>query len=133
MSATSTTETTREVVARMYQAGVDGDFAAFMACIHPDIELDEPAWLPYGGTHRGLEAIQNVFVEVGKLLDLASIDVQSIIADGDQAVGLFRARTQSGAEVSNAEVWTVRDGLVWRGRVFYQDPTPVQELIRAQA
>jgi ketosteroid isomerase-like protein len=123
-------ETTREVVARMYQAGIDADPEAFMACVHEDIELIEPAWLPYGGVHRGREAIEKVFVEVAKIIDLGTIDVTDIRADGDTAVGFFRAKLHSGAEISNAERWTVRDGKIWRGTVFYQDPTPVQEMLR---
>jgi ketosteroid isomerase-like protein len=107
----------------MYQAGTDGNAAGFLACLHEQIELEEPAWLPYGGTHRGLDQLQAVFVEVAKLIDLSTIKLETIIADGNQAVAVFRATLQNGEETINAEQWTIRDGKCWRGRVFYQDPT----------
>jgi ketosteroid isomerase-like protein len=129
--ARADTETTREVVERMYQAGIDADPEAFMALIHEDIELIEPAWLPYGGVHRGIEGIEKVFVEVAKIIDLSTIEVTEIIAEGDTAIGFFRAKLHSGAEISNAERWTVREGKIWRGSVYYQDPTPVQEMLRS--
>jgi ketosteroid isomerase-like protein len=104
-----------------------------MACMHADVELEEPAWLPFGGTHRGLGAMGRVLTQVGTLLDFSTIRLDAIIADGDQAVGMFRVTTLSGEDVSLAEAWTIRDGKVWRGRVFHQDPAPVQRMLSDNA
>jgi hypothetical protein len=48
-------------------------------------------------------------------------------------VAFFHAKFHSGAAINNAEQWTVEGGRIRKGRVFYQDPTPVQEMMKTGA
>jgi ketosteroid isomerase-like protein len=118
----------------MYEAGTqsstDGGMAPFLATYAEDVVVNEPAWLPYGGPNRGHAGIERIMKGVHSLIDVTTIVVEALVVDGDKAVALFRANLHNGAEIFNAEVWTVRDGKVCRGDIFYQDPTPVQGMLR---
>jgi len=129
----SSTEETKRVIAALYDAARAADPEAFFACLHEDIEISEPACLPYGGTHRGVGAVKELFAAVSLILDVPSIKVDRIVTEADRAVCFVTAALRDGgATVEIAEEWVVRDGKAWRGRVFYFDPTPVLETVEAK-
>lgn len=45
-----------DVLRRLYEALSAGDIPALVECIDPDVIVDEPAQLPYGGVHHGRTA-----------------------------------------------------------------------------
>ncbi|HYF24508.1 MAG TPA: nuclear transport factor 2 family protein [Baekduia sp.] len=121
-----TTDRSKQLVQEFYASAASGDGAALAACVHDDFELEEPTCLPYGGTYQGLNGLQAALARVAAVLDFDKLEVESMVADGEQVVVTLRVGVQgSDALVRNAEHWTVRDGKVWRGRVFTFDPSPV--------
>lgn len=49
------TESPAAVVRGLYDALSRGDVAGVLARLHPEVIVDEPARLPYGGVHQGRE------------------------------------------------------------------------------
>jgi ketosteroid isomerase-like protein len=113
-----------EVVKRLYEANARGDAEAFMAGLADDIEWHEAEGMPYGGVHRGREAVgQNV---LGPLLtdvpDFA-LAPEEFIASGD-AVAVVVRYTGTGKASGKAldllvvHVWDVSNGQATRFRQF---------------
>jgi hypothetical protein len=50
--AMTTARENKDLVVGAVQAGAAGDVDAFLAAMHPEIEVHEPPYLPYGGTYR---------------------------------------------------------------------------------
>jgi ketosteroid isomerase-like protein len=122
------TEVTREVVTRFYASLAAGDLKTGMACVHPDFELSEPGYLPYGGIHKGPDALRAVFREVARWVDVKSVKIRTLIVDGDNAVAMMDAAVRkTGVPVLAAETWTVQDGLICAGQVFFFDHRPIIE------
>jgi hypothetical protein len=46
------TEQTRRALEAIYGAAARGDLAAFIAGLHPEVEIHEPGWLPYGRVYH---------------------------------------------------------------------------------
>jgi ketosteroid isomerase-like protein len=125
-------EQSKKVVQDFYAAAGGGDPRALAPYVHEDFEIEEPALMPYGGVYRGLEGLQSVLGEVAGVLDFSRLQVESMIAEDEHVVVTLQVGVHgSDALVRNAEHWTVRDGKVWRGRVFTFDPTPVLDLAGA--
>jgi hypothetical protein len=58
-------------------------------------------------------------------IDLASIKLQALFGEGDKVFATATANAlRSGEEFMIGEDWTVKDGKVYRLRLFYFDPTP---------
>jgi ketosteroid isomerase-like protein len=62
-----------DVVRALYAALRDGDVPGVLARLDPDVVVDEPPALPYGGVHRG----RDVFVQsiLGAMMGYAGIDI----------------------------------------------------------
>ena len=112
-------QTNDEVVRGIYDAFARGDVDAVFAAMHPDVEWDEAEGMPYGGVHRGPQAIaEKVF---GPIL----ADVQGFTAAPDEILPLDDARVLArgrhggtGAagpmDAKFVHVWTVAEGKVSR-------------------
>lgn len=126
------TEQAKQIVQSFYAAAAGDDPDALALCVHRDFEIEEPAQLPYGGVHRGLSGLVGVLGLVAEVLDFSRLRVESMIADGEHVVVMLRVGVRDSAqEVLNAEHWTIRDGKVWRGRIFTFDPSPVLDVLAA--
>ncbi|GAB2458862.1 nuclear transport factor 2 family protein [Jatrophihabitans fulvus] len=116
------TEATRELVSRTSAGGLE----AVLVTLHDDLVLDEPPFLPYGGIHHGRDGFLAVMKGASALLDLPSVRVESVVADGERAVRIMSLRLlDSGAPVRIAEEITVRDGKIATIRVYWFDPEPL--------
>jgi ketosteroid isomerase-like protein len=109
-----------EVVRRCFEAWDRGDVDAVVREYSADVEVDMSRVID--GTFHGREAVRDYYVSVFDNLRFTNDDLELIDA-GDDVVALTRARgtgTGTGAEgeVSFAYVFTVRDGLVRRIRMF---------------
>jgi ketosteroid isomerase-like protein len=112
------TETTREVVELWLSRANSGDVAGAMALFAEDAVWSNIGSTRFSGDYSGIEAITRDLL--GPLFD--ALDggirsrVESVIADGDQAVVLSQgmARAKSGRDYNNsyAQVFTVRDGKI---------------------
>jgi ketosteroid isomerase-like protein len=117
----------RDVVLAIYEAIAARDMAAFADLVDPDYQVVQPPWLPYGGTHSGLEAVGEMFRQVVRLFDVSRIELRSLTAEGERAWAHFVVPTRAtGEEVLVAEEWSVVDGRARSVRVWFYDPAPLR-------
>jgi ketosteroid isomerase-like protein len=133
------TEQTRQLVTEFYRIATGaGSTTTLAELIHPDIVIDEPAFFFHHGIHRGIEAMGAISPIVGELLDRTSIQMKSIVADGDKAFAVFTVEMVDNRDQALiAEYWEVRDGKLAVLRIFPHDPSPYMarqnRIVRAQA
>ena len=112
-------QTNDEVVRGIYDAFARGDVDAVFAAMHPDVEWDEAEGMPYGGVHRGPQAIAD------KVFGPILADVQGFTAAPDEILPLdddrVLARGRYGGtgaagpmDAKFVHVWTVAEGKVSR-------------------
>lgn len=123
MSTTANqTEASRRIVEDFYKFVKAGDVAALISLLADEVTIIEPSFLPYGGSHRGIAGFQALFGEVPKLLDVASLKVESIMADGEVATAFLRIRTAKGGdEIQMAERARVRDGKIVEWKIYFHE------------
>jgi hypothetical protein len=110
----------------IYRAMKERDVEAFTALVHPAIEVVQPGFLPYGGTHRGVDGLLAMFREVLKLVDVRRLEIVSLVAEDDEVWAQFVVQTRvGGVDLSVAEHWTFEHGLARHLDVWFQDPTPL--------
>jgi ketosteroid isomerase-like protein len=113
---------TREVVERMYTAAGSGDMAELREILAEDVVIEAAPFVPYGGTYRGFEEFVGCFGKAAELIDFSRLELDGITADDERAYGRVRVPFVDGSGEANIlEEWTVRDGRVVAGRVFYFD------------
>lgn len=74
-----------DVVRALYEALRAGDVPGVLARLAPDVVVDEPPALPYGGVHRGRE----VFVQsiLGAMMGYAAVDItESAVFESEAGV-----------------------------------------------
>jgi ketosteroid isomerase-like protein len=138
---------TREIVQSIYDAAQTSDLAAIERVLADDVVLHEPPHHPavLGGTApgqepgiwRGRDAAMAGIGEVFGALRLTGADLQTIVVDGDRAVGLLNVRgtDHEGNPYSMpmAEVFTVSGGKVVEIWAFYWDVTELCGLVGVHA
>lgn len=124
MTPQATTDATRGLVTRMYAAAAAGDMAVLQDVLSPDFTVQEPNFLPYGGSYQGLPEFAALFAKVSEVLDLAALQLDGLTVEGDVAYGRVRAPLVDGSgHAAILEEWHVRDGRVVAARVFWlNDP-----------
>ena len=116
----------RDLVLHVYQAAFSGDANAFPTAMHEDFEESVPPILAWGGVHRGAAAfVRDVLPLWAAAVDVTSIRLVSLSADGDRVAALLTGRSVGGDELWIAEHWIVREGKLWRMMNFYHDTTPL--------
>ncbi|WP_031523091.1 nuclear transport factor 2 family protein [Streptomyces sp. NRRL F-5123] len=121
------TENPAHVVRGLYDALGKGDVPGVLARLHPDVVVDEPAPLPYGGVHRGREAfVQGV---LGVMTGHAGVALTAVeVFTGPTGVvgrltGTLTARTTGEVfPLTMVEIHRVESGTVRRIDVYVQDP-----------
>jgi ketosteroid isomerase-like protein len=112
----------------IYRSMRDRDLAAFTALVHPEIEVLQPTWLPYGGRHHGLEALLAMFRQVLALVDVGRLELVSVVGEGDHVWAEFIVQARAtGEDLRVAEHWRFEDGRARFLEVWFQDPTPLQQ------
>lgn len=118
----SRSDESRAYVLRMYETALSGDFAAFLQMLDENITVYEPSFLPYGGVSRGREAFTRLFATIATYLDVPTIRVESIVADGDVVVAFLKAKTvDTGEEVDIGERSVLKNGRVAEMRIYYHE------------
>jgi ketosteroid isomerase-like protein len=101
-------------------AGLRGDVDAFLGILHPEVEIHEPAYLPYGGVYRGREAVRSMLRRAGKVVDFSTLEFVSTVAEEDKVVMMMTVNVRSHGEQRHIiEQWVLSDGLVRHVRVFW--------------
>lgn len=121
MSNSATTEASRRAVSRLYEAGLGGDLAGMIAALHDELVVYEPSFLPYGGITRGPKAFAELFAVIMRYIDFPTLQLESMLAEGDVVVAFLNAKSQKGEALSIGERSVVRDGKIVEMRIFYHE------------
>ncbi|MFE7418062.1 nuclear transport factor 2 family protein [Rhodococcus sp. NPDC057529] len=120
----SQTEQTRTIVERLYAAGAAGDVEGVLSSLAEDVVVNEPSYLPWGGTYTGHEQFLGLFGTLMQNLDLTKLKIKYTVADNDKCFVTFHAPDiSSGKDVYIAEQSTVRDGKIIEMTIFYNEQT----------
>jgi ketosteroid isomerase-like protein len=109
-------------LARRFQAG---DARGALRLFHPEIRVEQPASLPHGGWHTGLDGVAAMGAIFGRYWE-RSIANPRILGCGESVVQVtMQTWTARGsgrsATVDVVELFSFADGLVAEIRVFQQD------------
>lgn len=122
-----------ELARTLYDAFSRGDIATVMACLDTDIEwtLLGPSVIPYFGTYRGHEGVQQFFGKYLDALEILEFAPEEFIDAGDRAVVLGRERCvvrSTGKEYQTqwAHVYEAKNGKLKKW-TEYIDTVPMYE------
>ncbi|MEU3985368.1 nuclear transport factor 2 family protein [Streptomyces sp. NPDC026672] len=123
----STAQSPADVVRGLYDALGRGDVPGVLARLAPEVVVDEPSQLPYGGVHRGREAFARSVL--GAMTGHADITVtEAAVYEGPAGVvgtltGRLTARS-TGEEypLTMVEIHQVENGTVRRIDVYTKNP-----------
>jgi ketosteroid isomerase-like protein len=110
-----------EIVRQAWEAYMRHDNEAALALYHPEAELHHPL---DGSVYEGVDGVRAFFRDWhAAWRELLSNDVEEWIDAGDDVIAAMRIRARgrsSGVTVERREwdVWTLRDGKLWRLRIF---------------
>jgi uncharacterized protein len=113
-----------DVVKGVYEAFGQGDVPGVLGAFAPDIEWYEAEGMPYGGLHRGPEAVaQNVFGPLVEDVEDFAVTPEEFIVSGDTVASVCRytgtgKATGKTLDLQVVHVWDVSDGKVARFRQF---------------
>ena len=132
MSNDSITEQSRSIVKTLYEAALkDGDYARAFSVLDPDLVVNEPSYLPYGGVTRGIDAFAKLFAVISGYMDIPGIQVQSLLADGNVVVAFLRGKTlDTGAELLLCERSVVRNGKIVEMTIYYHEAASLLKAAR---
>jgi ketosteroid isomerase-like protein len=108
----------------VYDAFGRGDVPAVLGAFTDDIEWFEAEGMPYGGLHRGPEAVaQNVFGPITEDVEDFAVTPEQIIGSGATVAAVVRytgtgKATGKTLDVPAVHMWDVRDGKLARFRQF---------------
>ena len=118
------TEQSVEFVEGVYNAFARGDVPAVLGAFTDDIEWFEAEGMPYGGLHRGGEAVaQNVFGPIAEDVEGFAVTPEEVIGSGGTVAAVVRytgtgKATGTALDVPAVHVWDIRDGKLARFRQF---------------
>jgi ketosteroid isomerase-like protein len=113
-----------ELVNGIYGAFARGDVPAVLGAFTDDIEWFEAEGMPYGGLHRGGEAVaQNVFGPISEDVEGFAVTPEELIGSGTTVAAVVRytgtgKATRKALDVPAVHVWEIRDGKLARFRQF---------------
>jgi len=125
-----------ELVKGIYAAFARGDVPAVLGAFADDIEWFEAEGMPYGGLHRGPEAVaQNVFGPITEDVEGFAIRPEELIGSGATVAAVVRytgtgKATGEALDVPAVHVWDIRDGKAARFRQF-MDTVKFAEVVPA--
>ena len=124
----ATTDQSKRILQTMYAAAISGDMVTFNALVDDDAQFHEPGCMPYGGSYRGKKSLVDLFMQVGKYLNYATIKIDYMLADGANVITAIQIKATNGNDVRVLEEALVRDGKVVDLRIFLSDPALVATL-----
>lgn len=115
-----------EIVTELARRFAAGDGAGAAALLHPEIRIEQPASLPHGGWHHGLDGMAAMGAAFGRHWTRSITDPRIMGCGADAAVQVtsqtWTARaTGRSATVDVVELFSLTDGTVSQIRVFQQD------------
>ena len=115
----------QQLVEEMARRFAGGDRNGALALLHPGFRIEQPASLPHGGWHQGVDGMGRMSAEFARHWE-RTIDTPRILGCGETVVQVttqtWTARaTGRSATVDVVELCRVTDGLISEIRVFQQD------------
>jgi ketosteroid isomerase-like protein len=113
-----------EIIKGIYGSFAQGDLPAVLGAFADDIEWYEAEGMPYGGLHRGGEAVaQNVFGPISQDVDGFAVTPEEFMGSGDTVAVVVRytgtgKATGKALNVPVVHVWDIRNGKPARFRQF---------------
>ncbi|MCW3068327.1 MAG: uncharacterized protein JWL67_952 [Solirubrobacterales bacterium] len=113
-----------EFVEGVYGAFARGDVPTVLGAFADDIEWYEAEGMPYGGLHRGGDAVvQNVFGPIAEDVEGFAVTPEELIGSGGTVAAVVRytgtgKATGKTLDVPAVHVWDIRDGKATRFRQF---------------
>lgn len=121
----------KALVEALYTAVSNGDQQGLLDAFDPNIVVYEPTYLPYGGRTEGLSNFVELYSEIVKHIDIPSLTLDELIADGENVVGLVRAKSATGGpDVRVAEHFTVRDNKVVEITLYFHEIGKLIEVLK---
>jgi quinol monooxygenase YgiN len=124
MSDTQQTEQTRRVVRAIHAAAASGEVESERLLFSPALVIEEPPYLPYGGTFHGYAGFLELASRAVAFVDFSSLVLESLTVEGNLAFAVVRARLFSGPEFIATEQWRVENGLAVHCRISWFDASP---------
>jgi uncharacterized protein len=109
-----------EVVRAAWEAFTRRDNEAVFGLYDPEVEIHD---VFYDRIYRGLDGVREYFREWVSTFDALGSQVDEWFDAGDDVVAVLRSRgrgKRSGVPVEQRQshVWTLRDGKLWRLRIY---------------
>lgn len=124
-----------EFVDNLYDATGTGDWDRAASMLTDDMVITESQGLPFAGTYHGVNALQELFVKVMGMMDVAGLDRVETTAGKDHAVTIlsFRFADPSLPPAELCEMFRFRDGKCCEIKPFYFDPAAIHAACAAKA
>lgn len=123
----SSVETTAvDTVRDAYDAFGRGDIEAVIGMCADDVSWNAPEPLPHACTTTGREGVGQFFKRLGELWDGISLDVATIVDDGERGIAVGRAHGElrgTATSFGYVHVFTVRDGKIARFDEYVAPPS----------
>jgi ketosteroid isomerase-like protein len=126
------------VVQQAYEAFGRGDIPAVLDLLTEDVEwtFQGPSVIPFAGTFRGREGIEEFYSLVGETLEFEQFEPREFVAQGDMVVVVGYERSvvkQTGRRFEQewAHVYTLRDDKIATGRFFENTAAEVEAFTAA--
>jgi uncharacterized protein len=125
---------TRAVVEKFVVAFNDGRLQDALNLLHDEFVIHAAGDVPYSGDYHGAEGFSELIANMMEMLELTPSPGMHYLVDGDKVVLYycltFTARASGKSiEMSVAEVFSVRDGLIIELDVYYKNPSAVAALL----
>lgn len=119
------TSSPAEIVRELNRRFSSGDREGAAALLHPELEIEQPASLPHGGRHVGLDGMGRMGAAFAEHWT-RTISEPTVLDCGDRVVQVTTqtwtgVRTGRSATVDVVELFAVADGRIREIRVFQQD------------
>jgi ketosteroid isomerase-like protein len=114
-----------DTIRRLYQTYNDGDYATAFALLHPEAEMHQAVEIPDSGVYRGREAFASGLARWTDEWETFRFEPQEMRgAPGGEVLAhikLVGTAKRTGIPIDREvwHAWTVRDGLGFRCRVFF--------------
>ena len=132
-----TAQRNRDLITGVFDQIQDGDFEALWRIFDPEVTFHEASCLPYGGSHRGLEATREAY---GRLCDSYSAMrsvFEAVLASRDivilyQTISFTAKATGKSGTLPVCELFRFRDGKVIEWRAHYFDACLVANALKGE-
>jgi hypothetical protein len=127
------TQETRRIVSAIHAASARGEIEKERQLFSPDLVIEEPPYLPYGGTFHGYDGFLQLAAHAVEFVDFSSLVLESMTVEGHLAFAVVRVRLWSGPQVVATEQWRVENGLAVYCRISWFDASPASHMRKKSA